>query len=364
MRIPFFLLLFCIHSAWSQTGQPVMPPELAKYFQSVNLAARAVYDNDFIRAAGHYEEAFRHKASPFYADLKNAIIVNSKCGFFEKNNALLKRLLNDKRIDTIQLFKQLPRRLFDQNNLAFIRKQVALSRKKGQFDPILLQEYLRIHENDQEAVMLQPMAKDVNSSQFIALYRQRGFPSEEKIGCFVQDSIERWGRIDVMMCNFIKYRTADSDTILQILGTEFQKGNIPPSILANCYECAHLNARVKKPEYNCQNELVSMTNKQIYRPFLMYTDSLMTLINSNRVAIGLDSFHIAQKQFICGNYCHIPDRTDPTKNTIQTVNYISISDYPYGFVKWAAEKDKVDLNWYLLDTKSMAFRCGCEKKQY
>lgn len=367
MPFLFAILLFSMQTAALQTSHSVvMPPELNLYFKSVNLAARAIYDNDFVRAVGCYEEAFRHKTTPFYSDIKNAIIVNSKCGYFEKNNALLRILMEDKRMDTVQLFRQLPKRLFNPGNLAFIRKQASLPKKKGSFDQNLLQEYIRIYENDQDAVIREPMAKDENSSQFIALYRQRGFPSEEKTGCFVQDTIERWNGIETMMCNFIKHRTADSDTIMQILQKEFEKGNIPPSVLGNCYQCAHQNARLKKLEYNCQNELVATTTRgtQMYRPFVVFTDSLMNLINTNRLVIGLDSFHVAQKQFICGAFCDIPDCTDPNKSTIQTVNYISIPKIPYGFLKMAAEKDNIDLAWYMLDTRSIAFRCNCEKKQY
>ena len=121
LLIAGFLFCFTTSASSQIHHRPPLDPKLANYFKSVNLAARAIYDNDFARASAHYEEAFRHKTYPFYADLKNAVIVNSKCGFFEKNNALLKILLDQKRIDTTQLFLELPPRLFDANNRAFIR---------------------------------------------------------------------------------------------------------------------------------------------------------------------------------------------------------------------------------------------------
>ncbi|MBP6827689.1 MAG: hypothetical protein KA165_14095 [Saprospiraceae bacterium] len=364
LLIAGFLFCFTTSASSQIHHRPPLDPKLANYFKSVNLAARAIYDNDFAGASAHYEEAFRNKTYPFYADLKNAVIVNSKCGFFGKNNALLKILLDQKRIDTTQLFLELPPRLFDANNRAFIRTCRPEKNATRKNDDILKYEFYTIFSDDQGDVLTQPDVNNVQSTRFIELYRKYGFPTEEKIGCFTEDHTENWQNIQVLMQNFIKHRDADAEKILQILQTEFEKGNIPPSVLANCYDCKHDNSKEHGQEYYFQNELVVSTNKKTYRPFIYYSDSIMTVINTNRLSIGLDSFHVAQKQFICSKFCDIPGCTDPKSSTIQPVSYINISILPFGFVKAAFEKEKQDLAWYQIQTEAAAVKCACEKKQY
>ena len=199
---------------------------------------------------------------------------------------------------------------------------------------------------------------------FFDLYVKYGFPTEEKIGCLDSENDAFWGKISNLMNGIIYYKGETAEKVLQILQKEFENGHIPPSVLANCYDYAHQNLSPQRKEYYFQNELLAMTGGKIYRPFIYYTDSVMQVINTNRVSIGLDSFHIVQKQFITGAFCTAPECSDASKSTIQTVSFISNPQFPYGFVKAAFEKEKQDMNWYLMDVQTIASRCNCGNKQY
>ena len=167
------------------------------YFKHINLASRAIYDNDFVSASGHYDEAFKFKAAPFYLDLKNAIIVNSKCGFYAKNNALLKIILQQKSVTGSKLFDEIPQYLFDAGNLETIRNLVVQT-PKSSFDPLLHKAVLQLFNEGQaiggfdqlelisdekernrllkQAYQVRDSLYDVSVLNFMALVKKKGLP--------------------------------------------------------------------------------------------------------------------------------------------------------------------------------------------
>jgi hypothetical protein len=344
----------------AQLQRPVMNAELSAYFKFVNLAARAIHADNFPVAAQNYEEAFRHKPVPFFADLKNAFIVNSKCGLHEKNLVLLKFMLRDKGMDSAQVFRQLPRRIFDASGLDFVRN---FREKPKPGTEIFKKAFYNLYESYQ-ADLNTTLPHDHTPERFFDLYAKYGFPSEEKIGCLNENGEEIWSGINNIVNGITYSKGQTAERMMKILQTEFENGNIPPSVLANCYDYAHQNLTSRKAEYYFQNELLAMTGGKVYRPFIYYTDSVMQVINTNRVSIGLDSFHVVQKQYVTGKFCTAPECSDPSKISIQTVSYISNPQLPYGFVKAAFEKEKQDMSWYLMDVQSIASRCNCGNKQY
>ncbi len=143
------VLALILFGSSGATGHPVVPSTaIMAYFKNINLASRAIYDSDFAGASAHYDEAFKFKAAPFYLDLKNAIIVNSKCGFYAKNNALLKIMLQQKNVNVSKLFEEFPVYLLDPGNLETIRKVQAQPSKSG-FDPMLYKAVLQLFEEGQ-----------------------------------------------------------------------------------------------------------------------------------------------------------------------------------------------------------------------
>ena len=103
-----------------------MPPELGQYYHYINLAARAIYRNDFAEASVLYDTAFLHKTNPFYVDLANYVRVNYKCGQQTKNDSAIYRLIVGKHIDSTSLYLHIPKHWFDADNRKLIHK---LSRK-------------------------------------------------------------------------------------------------------------------------------------------------------------------------------------------------------------------------------------------
>ncbi|MCA0235508.1 MAG: hypothetical protein LCH81_03920 [Bacteroidetes bacterium] len=362
MTKQLFLLWALVSTTVQSISQkPIPGSELSAYFAFVNQAARAIHKGNFEAASTSFQEAFRHKPIPFFCDLKNAIIVNSRLGYHEKNAELLKITLRDKHIDTVGLFQHLPPRLFDGNNLQLIRTYQTQS---PVFNEMYRKAFFSLWQEEQDNLLSRLVPHQEIYTRFFDLFEKYGFPNEERIGSLDTGNNDVWGTLGTLFSNMIKQKGEIAQKTLQMLKIEFEKGNIPPSVLANCYDCASENSILDKKTFYFQNELLAQTGGKIYRPFIYYTDSVMQVINTNRIAIGLDSFHIAQKQYICGSYCHIPDCSDPNKKTIQTVPYISNPSFPYGFVKAAFEKEKQDMNWYLIDPVAVAGRCECEKKQY
>ncbi len=197
------LLFSATASAFQRDYNISLDSNLAGYFRYVNLAARAIYRNDFVAAASYYEEAFKRKSNPFFVDLKNAILVNGKCGLYSKNEPLLRILINDKQIDADRLLADLPPRVFDSNNLEFIRalQQAKASNKKK--PNVLETEIRKLFAADQQILAYENIysdkecrdsANNANALKFIDLYRKLGFPSEEKLAVYYDDE-SSWSEI-------------------------------------------------------------------------------------------------------------------------------------------------------------------------
>ncbi len=341
---------------------------LAGYFRYVNLAARAIYRNDFVAAASYYEEAFKRKSNPFFVDLKNAILVNGKCGLYAKNEPLLRILINDKQIDADRLLADLPPRVFDNSNLEFIRalQQAKASKKKK--PNVLETEIRKLFAADQQILgyvniysdkECRDSANNANTLKFIDLYRKLGFPSEEKLGVYYDDE-SSWSEILFTLLTNLQ-QTDHRSELLSVFKVEFLNGRIHPSVYASLLDFANRNIRQQKQEYNFMNTTINVVDGKNYRPFVYYSDSLMRVVNTNRTSIGLDSFHIVQKQVICAKFC--PD-VPREKGIIEMAPYTRIDIMPSGFVRAAFEKEKQDMAKWEINTEKIVKECGCREKVY
>lgn len=363
-----------LNAADDTAGEPIMA-----YFKHLNLASRAIYDNDFVSASKHYDEAFKFKASPFYLDLKNAVIVNSKCGFYEKNNALLKLILQDKQVVGTQFAGEFPPVLFNSENLEFLR-QLKLHAPKPAFNPQLARAVLQLFNEDQnigdferidampkgrkQDSLLQQALKnrdslaDANVLKFISLVKKNGFPNEDRVGYFMGEH-QLWLVLEILIHGWLRHET-HGPHILALVEKEFKAGHIPANFYGNCLEYAYDNwGKNRNPAHNVMNATIIHSGADYYRPFVFYSDSLMNLVNTNRIAIGLDSFHIAQRQLVCTKFC--PNSIGHILSIIHHYKYVNI---PYGFVKNAFKEAGIEMETYRIDIRRITEECRCEEKMY
>ncbi|MEO6760120.1 MAG: hypothetical protein ABIO24_11755, partial [Saprospiraceae bacterium] len=283
-----------------------LPLSWERYYHFVNRAARAVYKNDFFAASAEYDSAFLYKLIPDYIDLKNYITVNSKCCLPDKNNGPIRTLMVVKKVDSTLLFADLPKRIFSSYNLYFINQlQQKFYREKPvennlqstcrqlvrQYDLALNTEFT-VGQSAKGYQKRDSLLRE-NVALFLHLYNNGGFPTEEKLGIFYAKN-ETWAeKMDLVFQQLL--RSDESAMIRTIFHYQLQKGHLPPSRYASLMD--YVNANSKKPEkdLNFMNTTVMLVNSDAYRPFVYYSDSLMQLVNTNRLSIGLDSFQVVQK---------------------------------------------------------------------
>lgn len=376
-----FAFLFFKPVTNSHPELPIQNPseKVMAYFKHINLASRAIYDNDFVSASGHYDEAFKFKAAPFYLDLKNAIIVNSKCGFYAKNNALLKIILQQKSVTGSKLFDEIPQYLFDAGNLETIRNLVAQT-PKSSFDPLLHKAVLQLFNEGQaiggfdqidmipdekernrllkQAYQARDSLYDVSALKFMDLVKKSGFPNEDRVGFFMGE-YDIWFTLEILIHGWL-WNKPYSAEVLALVETEFKAGHIPANFYANCLEYAYDNwGKNRNVAHNVMNATIIHSGTDYYRPFVFYSDSLMNLVNSNRLAIGLDSFHIAQRQLVCTKFC--PNHIGKILSIIPHHKYVNI---PYGFVKNAFKEAGIEMETYRIDIRRITEECRCGEKGY
>jgi hypothetical protein len=352
---------------------PLSNPNLKKYYHHINLAARAIYKNDFLGASTQYDSAFTYKNVPFYAHIKNFILVNNKCGFYNKNDRYIRILFNKPRIDTTILFQHIPKKVFDNQNLLLINKLQGQLEPKKKDERNLAKPLREIFILDQKAhdftnnpdpnniqafVKVRDSIDNAHALKFLCLYETEGFPTEENVGVFY-DKHQEWSFvIQILLWHFLQ--TDARSQILELMEKELQNGNLHPSNYASLLDFANHNSKNWKKEYNFMNTTIFIVQEDYYRPFVYYSDSLMREVNTNRISIGLDSFHITQKQVVCEVSC----------GKIQDHLFIGMSQYskveilPYGIVKYSFEKENLDLSKYRINTEKIITECNCQDKYY
>lgn len=356
-----------------------MPVDLATYYKYTNLAARAIYDNHFEQASACYDTAFMHKTYPFYEDLKNFILLNVKSGLSHKNEVPLHQIIVYKQVDTAQVFKALPKRLFSKVELAAINKLVKIQKKSSlpetMYEKSLkemfvidqeIRDYDAFSQKDYEARKAIYARRDsVDKENFIRfekLYNQYGFPGEERMGVFY-DADHQWNEVVyILLRHFIQGEDEEIiNKVQRIIESAFYAGDLHPSIYATLVELIGNQPDDPRPGYNFMKTTINLVMGEIYRPFVFYTDSLMQAVNTNRIAIGLDSFHIVQKQVVC-QYLGMQELGE--KKFIKMVQYAQIDELPPGLVKMSCEAANIDYHSYKINTLKIMDKCRCEEKIY
>ncbi len=386
----FRLLLLCSGFIWwlypttpvTSAGPACTAPDSlrlsesnAAYFRHIKLAARAIYNNDFGSAAAHYDSAFGHRTHPFFADLQNAVLVNSKTGRYRQSDPLLQQLMLDKRLDSAALYRFLPKELLDEQNRTLVALLQPTALEKSAKPHPWAEALREMHEKSQfilhsdayfnKNVRSKDSIDDMHIIRFEQLCRQYGFPTEEMTG-IVYDEAKDWMFIlPHLLQEFLNGRNRQHrKTLLPIFDRALYNGALHPSVYASLMDYANANRDhylPPNPDFNYMNTTIHTIRGRVYRPFVYYSDSLMQEVNSNRISIGLDSFHIAQQQVICQTF--YPQK-DVGKRIIRMYPYARIDEMPGGFVKYACEREGVSMDWYEIKVERVLEACRCAGKIY
>ncbi|MCB9307037.1 MAG: hypothetical protein H6565_10610 [Lewinellaceae bacterium] len=348
------------------------------YCRYINRAARAIYKNDFCQAAACYDSAFTKKRYPFYEDIRNSVLVNAKCGCYENNDARLRLLMLDMNVDTAFLFSEMPLRVFDAKNMVLIgnleQRRRQQNKKENDLQRSLrtmftldqeVRDYENVNMRDRQVSKMVYAKRDSLDKrqyhQFLALCGQYGFPTEEKTGAFYGEDLKWSEVVYVLLWHFVLSKSIeDKDALVALIRKEAAAGNLQPSRYASLLDMLH--TRAPKPEYNFLNTTLCLVNNEAYRPFVFYSDSLMREINTNRIAAGLDSFHIVQKQVVCQYFGK--KSLDPQDMIPMAPAFNSIESLPYGLVKLSADQANIDLDTYRINVDKILKECNCREKVY
>ncbi len=203
-----------------------------------------------------------------------------------------------------------------------------------------------------------------NCSRFIAFCKSNGFPSEEDLGIYTAQNEERSNMVYMLLWNIVSSKNlADRDAVLPIIIQAAQDGKLHPSRAACLFDLRWQNTKVKDPACDFLNTTTELLQGDAYRPFVFFNDSLMQEVNTNRVSIGLDSFHIVQKQVICTYFG--AKKTAAGDNFLGMAHYSNISaGVPLGFVKMSFAEANIELSTYKINTEKILGQCNCAEKVY
>jgi hypothetical protein len=281
-------------------------------------------------------------------------------------------LFTTKHVDTSALFVSIPQKVFSAGNLSLINRLQREWNHGAKPDNYLQKTFREIYNIDQELLSHFPKPEEVKAYnwqrdsirheivlRFIHTCELKGFPTEENVGVFFDKESEWIGTMNTMIQNFLKYR--DQEAVREVLEKAFKRGELHPSLYAASMDVAVQNAQSSRLRENYMHTTINYMNDISYRPFVIYSDSLMQLVNTNRLSIGLDSFHIAQKLEISTRFC----KSASTEiRIIPMVQYANMEIYTYGFVKYVFDKEGQDLNKYKINTEKILKECNCQEKFY
>ncbi|MDX2134072.1 MAG: hypothetical protein SFV52_04780 [Saprospiraceae bacterium] len=387
--MPIRLFLRCTGFIWwlcanliAVAGTAQTPPDALRlsegnsaYFRHINLAARAIYRNEFAVAAAQYDSAFRHRTHPFFVDLQNALLVNSKTGRHRQNDLLLEKLMLDKRLHSAALYRFMPIELLDEQNRGRVaRLEPAALEKNAKPHPwadALREMYetsqfvLRSDAYTNNYVRTKDSLDNLHIIRFVQLCRQYGFPTEEMTGIVYDDEKDWQFVLPHLLQEFLSGRNRQHrKTLLPLLDSALHDGALHPSVYASLMDYANANRDhylPPNPAFNYLNTTINTIRGRVYRPFVYYSDSLMQEVNANRSAIGLDSFHVVQRQVVCQTF--FPQKHQGQR-IIHMYPFARIDEMPGGFVQYAFEREGLALDSYEIGVGRILSECGCEQKVY
>lgn len=355
------------------------------YFSFINQGNRLLYKGDVESALEKYLLAFQVKHHHYFLDIQKAIVLSNKLGAHKIKSRLLLKVKEDGMIDKASFLSHFKSSaVFTEGDISIINT-LSLKENEG------LEEFYDLFRSDQkvrllrkdtslgtkkekqlseasweEYVIYRDSIDELNALLFINHCEKYGLPFEGNIGIstFYNPDNQQEYKTNVIapiLCmHFL--RTKYKNEILRIINLGLENGVLHPSQFAWLAEVLYENQQNKDSSYPYMNTTVNIVGGEYYRPFVIYSDSLMKVVDSNRTEIGLDSFKYAQEQSLCSRICR--DSLTGSSNILDIYNYSTFSQFGLGLVKYTFEKENADLNFYKIKTDRITDTCECNNLTY
>lgn len=369
MRILLTISLFIIFISSSKNKSSSSD----NYYLFVNQGDRNLYYANFTEAKRHLYLAFEINNNPYYHDIYKMILCNSKIKNGQDNLKWLEKLVEDKNIHP-KLIKFQLKGLLSESDIKYLDTTTYVERRS-----VVKSELLKLMEIDQKIrdyskcdSVADPQLKrkclqnlftirdsvdEINALKFINLINTYGIPSENEIGVYLKgtDKTESFNNLFYIFgIHFLQ--TSLKNKIYDIFCRGLQEGKFHPELFGAIYDFKQDNEEAFNFGKKMLNTTIVKTDGKLYKPFIHYTTANLDSINNNRIKIGLDSFHIVQRQILSDLICQKQGNIIPMHSFPQFV------DYPYSFVKAAFEKENMDLKAYELKTEKISNECKCIEK--
>lgn len=342
------------------------------YYAQVNQANQNIYLNDFAGAKTNLENAFKENRQPYYHDIYKLIYCNSKLEIVDENLYLIKKLIHEKNVNPKLLKYQLnglltPLEIDSLNSYEY--QEINSSLKKTLLELYDYDQSIRDYSECREIEdsKLQRKCFDrkfafrdsidaINAISFLKILNQYGIPSEDDLGVYLRGSSFRYNTLFFILgIHFLQ--TDSKEKIIELYKKGLEEGKFHPELYASVYDFMLDNAKVS-PGRKFLSTTVNIVDKKWYKPFIYYTESNMDSINRNRNRIGLDSFHIFQKQVVSDLICKKGGKIIPI------ISYPRYSEYPAGIVELAFKKENMDLKPYEIGIDSISIECNCQNRVF
>lgn len=353
------------------------------YYIFVNKANRSIYSGDLNQAALDYDTAFSMVRIPYFRDLKNAIIVNWKLKESSKNQKLFELIINHKQLSILDFYEEFPKEVLQNIQLKTVIssdfKSIQLKKELEQLycDDQKARSFLNVPSDksgkDREdffkrSFKVRDSIDNVHAKMFLKIIKRYGFPSENNIGFLFNvsctDTInprsELFLPLGVLLSHFLA--TDQRASIKKSMDNALLNFEIHPINYANCYDHYWTRSNKEKLEYGklyiepCIVEIDDI----YYKPGIPYTKELLDSINNNRLKIGLDSIHIAQRQILARKICSGPLR----QKSLGIPTYANIQQESLAFVTWVLNNAGEKLSNYKLNYAKVQNQCDCQKILY
>ena len=350
-----------------------MHPQI-EYHRLVNEAKQKMLEKDYSNAAHLFKSAFSQTEKIYFYDLKNYVISCRKSGFDEQR--LIGKLFKYCDYDTTRLYAQIPKILFQTyDGIAYDFKDRSDNEEqinieyKNQLNRMYLSSSVYIRDllekiqSESPLIKSEKLEKDyvdsLNLLHFKGLIKDYGFPHEDEVGFMINDSLNLYD----MLINFLMNYKNDP-LAMSYFDSLMMSEKVYPQLYANLFD-----SRKSNEDYSFSLEpyfiasTINISDKRIWKPFVYFSDSILKEVDNHRAVIGMDAFHVQQKQVLCGYLCAKADTTN--QKFIQLNPLHSIPIVPYGMVKSSFDMDEtLDYKDYIIDVEAAINECDCEALKY
>ncbi len=278
------------------------------YNSKIIQANRAVYSCNLSLALEHYKAAFSiENVQPFYHDLKNCVVIAYECKDSDLMKECLDRLVDQKQLGQNDFSREFP--FFNAKIVDYLEKKISERVEKSNRQIYYKTRLLKLYKLDQEVHQLllgqseegireRNSADSTNFIEFSRLMDVRQFQGENDIGAFLSE-MNIWNIYGILFRHFVQIGFGE-DLLAILHDYHIVKDKIPAEIYANIID---LKDNIEKRLPTVQNNYINIIGASYHRPMIKYDSVSMNALNSKRLSMGIDSFHVSFKQAVTQTFC-------------------------------------------------------------